>query len=318
MTPARPRKFIKSVQNNRKRNKFIKLFLIIVLFFLFLNLGFQIPKFVKVINSPFKSFPASTSNKNRVDMDFRTNILLASINDKNELVSLNIISFDPVENKFLFIAVPTEKFRDKFSSNNLDPLVNSVKRTLYVPVDGYFIFDTGNVINEELVAKARDELFSFRFLTNLIVNKEFADSHIRTNLRLSQFFKVAWRFKKARDDKIDFMTLRDLTSFSIEKVGEALVDSKILSENTSVEIKTTSSSLKAGWELKQIINNLGASVILTNSNEEVDKTTIYVLDEKQNTLRRLKSVVNGEVLEAKDVSSVADIVVVLGKSEEAF
>src|SRR3989344_8475374 len=89
-----------------KTKKLTKLFILLVFLFIIGNLIVKLPSLFKNLNKPFEKIQSKLIQEGRINDEYRTNIILFSISNKNNLQDLALASFSPSKNALLIIRVP--------------------------------------------------------------------------------------------------------------------------------------------------------------------------------------------------------------------
>lgn len=323
-------------ENTKKQNK--KIFRILLLIFfslILLTLIAQIPSIINKLRKPFISIQGTFANLGEVNLKHRTNILLVNLN-KVEIKELGFVSLEGGDHKIKLIKLnPKLKVLEnnelvrvqdllitKENYLNIDGFEASLVRSLGYVFDGYIVMtNSTNFIQPKPMEKLVDYFYSLGFFIKIKTNKEFLDTNLRTNLTLDQITNLSWFGKNLVPDRIDFIDLTKSIDGSglidnqlvTNRIGLLLTDTAISVEESTIEIENSSNVSGVGTVLKNIISNLGGSVLVVTKGEQTtNKTQLLVRSRSSKLGQRLETILGVKMQEIKKEKINSDIKVIIG------
>ena len=219
-------------------------------------------------------------------------------------------------------------------------LKKTLENFLAVPIDRYVKTEIRNSEFEirnigearEIVSKIQSWRWFFSFLANFReVKKSF-----ETDLSLLEIFKLWWRIRNLRSDRISLRNLREgmvtldyqlldgtkVKTVDIDllygEVSELFRDSQIEGEKLKVEVLNTTKKQGLGQKAGLLVTHLGADLAhVGNWPETFRKTQIWLVKKKDRdsyTVKRLAEVFRAEVFVKPEIEEVrGDVVILLGE-----
>ncbi len=317
---------------NKKRRvgKLIRLFFLAVILLALGNFLFRIPSWVGAINKPFEQIHSNLASNSRINNQSRTNILLLLLSDRDELKEAAIASFNPSRDNLSIIEVPVEaqvysgggKFMSlkvaysekPYFNGGFDSTYTLLKELTALPIDGYFVFQGGEVsFSQGSIDATKKKMALPGFLFKFLSYRKWLDVHMKTDYSLTNIFRLAQSFKGLGEEKIQYFDLATAVGsneqFDIQSVDNALkeaaLDNNVSNENALVEIN---SNIGASL-LARVVDNLGTSSLSFGGAEP--KTKVIAGSDKQRAAQRIADFL-GVKLEMGKISSGADVKVILG------
>ena len=330
--------FWKRQNSKNKKQRLIKLFILIILLFVTVNTITKIPIWIQSINKPFDKIQTSIDLSSRANKDIRTNILLMSVSEKNSLQDLALASFNSDQSAVTIIKIPvsgkvysdalgqnlslsTIYFSKPYSESEFDSIYITTKELLALPLDGYFSFHADDLeFDENTIQIIKSKMSFWGLITNSLSYKSWLNQNMKTNYSISAIARLAWDFRQISKEKV---VLKDLTD-ALEKkefnlsdvdiiIQEEISDSSISNEAAVVEV------FGGGFYsqlVSRVVNNLGASTIHLGSEGKSSETKLILGSDKNKIAERLSKFMKVRV-ETGDIESGADAKVIVGGDFEA-
>ncbi len=327
-------------KSKKQTRKLLRLIILVFVVIIFLTAILQIPGIISRVSKPFGQIPAEMANKTKVDLNFRTNILLASVSGK-KLVELGFLSFAKGDRKLILVKLdPNYKvvgvkadysFNDLFvegkSKYNIDHLESSMISSVGYPMDGYIVLTNGqNLVDPEKLEKLIDNFYSIGFFFNLKASKDYLDKNLKTNISLNNANDLVWFAKNLTPDRINFIDLRAskdpegyLDTQSVgNKLGLLLSDPLVAKEGAAVEIVNASSVEGVGNIFKLVIANLGGNVLNTAKAEGEGETEVITKNKNSQLAKKLSEITAVKIKIVKDSELNTDIKLIIGDDYAKF
>ncbi len=302
-------------------------FLIVVLFFL-ANLFIQIPRVFSTVRKPFTMLDASFANLERVDFSGRTNLLVVSTDKKNELIQVNVVTYEPQAKQIMFIDLPVQASVNLTSEKrtlsllyqeNFDRFFWHTSALLGVNLDGYLIVSEGASVNPQTIIDLRRDLFSVPFFWKIFEVRSWLNNHLVTNLTAAQVFQSARILKSTNPEKIVFLDLNetvDKLGFNQESLDQFLkstfINSQVASEAVSVKIVNGSQVAGLGSSLKRVVSNLGSLVSAVDSGR-AERTRIVAYSKKEPLAAKKMALFLGKKVEFEEKEGESSVLIILGE-----
>lgn len=324
----------------KQTKKLLRLIILIFVVIIFLTGVVQIPGIVSKISKPFSQIPAEFANKTNPNLNFRTNILLATV-EGNKLVELGALSFAKGDRKLVLVKFSPGarisgikadySFNDLFVTKeqkfDIDRLEAGLIAAVGYPLDGYVVLTNGqSLVNQTRLEKLIDNFYSLGFFFNLKASKDYLDKNLKTNLTVNNANDLIWQAKSLTPDRINFIDLQssqdsngylDIQSAN-NKLGLLLADASISKEGAAVEIVNSSSVDGVGNILKTLIANLGGNVLNVTKAEESGKTEILSKDTNSPLAKKLSEMTGAKIKKAKNSETNGDIKLIIGSDYAKF
>lgn len=319
------------IKKKQRTSKVFKYSLLVVVVIVLFGAAWKVPTLWDKIRKPFKQEQGVFINKGKINYNLRTNILLINVVEKR-LSEIGLLSIEPGAKTASVLTFSPDALVDSevgkltlsqvyslSSSNNLDSLKAVLIENFGYPIDGYLsTSDSAKWVDSASARKIAKNLFGVNFFLNLPGIKGYLDEHLYTNLTLKNTFDLASKISSLAGEKFTFFDFGagvDLSGVEASrKVGLALLDSAVSSENASIEIVNASDQAGLGSVLKEVAANLGINVLSVESASVQDKTEILVANKKvSKTITRLENIL---LIRSKDTSvsnNQFDIKVIIGK-----
>ena len=319
----------------QKSQRLIKLFIAVIILFALGNLLVRLPGWVGNLNQPFGNIQTNIAVEGKVNGEYRTNILLISVSERNSLQDVALASLSSSRESVTFLRIPRSPkmyssgvdqdmslsaayFSKPYRDSEFDSLYLSVKELLALPIDGYFVFVENDLkFDENGIRSIHGKINSFRVLPKFFSYKSWLNENMKTNYAVGSLWSLAWDFRKVNDDKLYFVNLDetvDSKQFSLSDIDsllrENLVDTGISNEQAVIEIVGENITL-----VIRVINNIGGSTLNFSNNTEESKTKVILGSDKNKAAQRIAGFLNVEV-EKKEIESGADIKVVVSSQFE--
>ncbi len=325
-------------ENRRgKARRLLKLFILIIALFALVNFLVKIPGWFQNINRPFEEVQSDIVQGGAVNSEYRTNILLISVSDKNNLQDVALASFSAEKSTLSIIQIPiTAKiystgsdqslslgatyFGKPYFDSDFDSIYIVSKELLALPLDGYFFFSSDRLdFGEETIQDIKHKLGSFGLFTSTLSYKSWLNENMKTNYSISAIFGLTWDIRQLNVDKLIFVPLsgvvdkKEFDTVDIDRIlQKEIVDTEIANESGVVEI--SGSSFR--HLIKRVVSNLGASSVNIGSTANLPKTRVILDSNKNKIAERLAQFLKVKV-EKETIESGADVKVIVGEDFEA-
>jgi hypothetical protein len=312
---------------DKRRNRLIRLILLFVIALVLVNLILKLPGIYQSLNSPFPRFPNDEGTTSELDTSFRTNYLLVSYKG-SWLQDAAIASYEPVDKRLtlLLLELPKSKklrlsTNKSFGSGGIDALSRQMSNQLGVILDRYLAFETAGVnFTAQDSLDAYKQLKSIGFFFNIFSIKNNMNKILKTNLTTGELINMLWKVRGAKFEEKDVASPTTLGVSNLQSEGAAEIlkslffDRSIIDEGASVSIRNSSGVAGLGSRLAFYLDNLGASVVVVETGEEVTQDNfLAVRNEKLRTEKRIGSVFTYEKKDAIEEEFSGDILIILGE-----
>lgn len=322
----------KSVQSKKKIKRKTKLALAVLGIILAIILTGWIVKFTQTLLSPWQ-LSSDFKKKYIWDGEFNINVVLKS-------KDIAFLSYNPSLQEATIIGIPDETMLEvfggfgKWQAGSIFDLGESQKKgggskllktslmdLLGLPVDGFLQFEGpySSKNTKEIVENLRKNSFEgFNLLFNL-----------KSDLTLYELIRLKFALSSIRYDKVRYLDLESMGILEkgfladntpiftfdpvrIDSISAGLPDPQIQSEHKTVAIFNSTDYPLIAQKGARIITNLGGNVIIiANSEKKLKKTKVS--GEKSKTLKRFKQIFESEAGKEMEISSRAQINVMLGE-----
>ena len=325
-------------ENRRSRaRRLLRLFVLIIILFALVNFLTKIPGWFQNINKPFDEIQTVNVQGGSVNNEFRTNILLVSVSEKNNLQDLALASFNAEKSTLSIIRIPEAAkiyssgseqdlslgavyFGKPYFDSDFDSIYVVSKELLALPLDGYFLFSSDKLeFDEQTVQDLKRKIGSFGLITNSLSYKSWLNENMRTNYSISAIFGLAWDVRQLGAEKLVFVPLseavdgKEFNTGDIDRIIQReVVDASIANEVAIVEISGNSFR----HLVKRVVNNLGASTVSIGSTDNLPETKVILDSDKNKIAERLAQFLRVKVVSEK-IDSGADVKVIVGEDFEA-
>lgn len=237
-----------------------------------------------------------------------------------------LLFFFIVTISLIFKTVDTFK-KSKFDGSNRFTLAlknnNEVKFLTVSPKD-----NTLGVLNVKKVSKEEFENASIPrdAIAEKVTNSENPKSSlswmlknyrkIDTDLTIVDLIRLNLFARGVDDDSIKNTSIDNLSDSDLDKILQTFfIDPSIVDEKMTIQITNSSNIAGLGNELASYLSSLGANVILVNTSQSEElESKIYHKDTSY-TLDKVSEILDIEP-EVKDVNSISDITIIIGKDKE--
>ena len=232
-----------------------------------------------VVSVVFKVIDLARSSK----FDGKNRLTVAFVSDKH----IDLISVSPQDGTLVKLVI-----------NNVSK-TSSLKKD-YVPIDAHINVDSD--FNSSV--------------KSYFIKAFFRMSNIKTNLTVFDLIRLSMYSGSVSKDKINSKTVDagDSKKLSVY-AGSLFIDPKISEEKVAVQITNSADVPGLGNSLAKYISNIGGNVVLVNTSQNPEeKSRIYYRDDSY-TLKKLSKVLDLKP-ENKDIGSISDIIIVIGKDRQ--
>lgn len=328
----------RELQKRKKTTFFIfRLVISFVGLVILFGLVTRLPSYYTKVAKPFNNLQTNFYQSGNLNLNNRTNLLLVTTRDKR-LVELALASYEMGKKKIEILKIPPTtlvsgqdgpiQLQDLLVYQNKQPAnidqfsAAAMEVIGYIP-DGYILLnDNPDWISSEslndVIAKSS---FTPSFFLSFKKTKAYLDKHLLTNLTIAEFYELTSGVKKVLPERFDLIDLGKYATEEgfidrqamINEIGVKLNDSKIVEGNFAVEIVNASGIEGIGLVTKNIINNLGANVVLVSSSDETISKNQLILNKKDNYLGdRVSGIFEGDK-KKEDLGSV-DLKIIIGQN----
>ena len=175
MNAVKPKKLPiwERIKKEKKKSRRIKFFIGVILTIIIVNFAFKLPGIYTEFNTPFPQLENDAEKITKFDTTFRTNILLIS-HDKDRVVDLAIISYEPVDRRLTAILFNLSEYKNirlisnkEFRNGGEGALQNHLMVSLGIPIDRYLSFEDPDlkftkIIIEESVKEIKSNFVFFK------------------------------------------------------------------------------------------------------------------------------------------------------------
>ena len=320
----------------QKSQGLIRLFIAIVILFALGNLLVRLPGWVSNLNQPFENIQTDIAYSGEINDQYRTNILLISVSEQNNLQDVVLASLSSSRESLTFVSIPKSPkmyatgldqnislsamyFSKPYNDSEFDSLYLSVKELLALPLDGYFVIVENDLkFDEDGINAFHGKVNSLSIMPKLFSYKQWLNENMRTNYAIGSLWNLAWDFRKINDDKLYFVYLNEVVDnkqFSLDSIDtllrENLVDTKISNDQAIVEVVGGNLAL-----VRRVINNVGGSTLNFSNTAEESGTRVILGSDKSRVAQRIAGFMNVEV-EKGEIESGADVKVIVSSQFEA-
>ena len=329
--------FWKARNKRNKAKRLAKLFVVIVVAFALVNFVVKIPGWFQSINKPFDQIQTNLSLDGKDNSNIRTNILLVSISDNNDLQDLALASFNSSKSTLTIIDIPVSPktylvgaerelslsaayFSKPYLDSEFDSLYLAVQETIALPIDGYFAFFVSNLeFSEDTIQETKNKLGFFGLFKNSLNYKSWLNSNLKTNYSVFSLSNLLLDFRQINSTDIGFISVSEAVEnkqFIFDKVDSvvrsSVLDNTIAREAAVVEITSGGSNYKL---IKRLVNNLGASTINIGVSTKDRETRVVLNSDKEIIANRVAGFLNVKVEKGVDIGG-SDVEVIIGSDFE--
>lgn len=327
-------KTVARAKRNKQAKRLFRILLLIISSVAILVLLTKLPALVNSIVKPFPNIQNDLTNYNKIDFKYRTNILLIT-SSANKLKEISLGSLDATDKKVQILSLDPEqkvlgKERDStlnelFATKNydekyLEKLTAKLMETLGLPIDGYIVLSQNEPWQEkDKLESITNEIFSFGFFLRFFNVKAYLDSHLKTNLSISEINTLITKVKNLRPDRFSIIKLNTgedkqgyLQPSVLSKKGLILADSQITNEELTVEVVNASKVAGAGAVFRNILNNLGVNVVDLTTAPEQGKSELIHKKKATNFEQRITKLFKEKIKTSSDSNIDVDLRLVIG------
>lgn len=249
-----------------------------------LSLGFYFGFFVLliiVISLIFKMFDVARKSKFDGNNRFTVAIMYKDSSD--------IVSISPREGTLTRLSVE--------GATNPKTL-----RNLSIPIDSYIKAQSQFSQSPKLI------------FAKMLINKK----NLETDLNVLDLLKLS-----IRSLGIDEQRIREESS-SMKKAEPLLVlisglftDETISTEKINIQITNATQVSGLGNKIAKYLTNMGGSVVLVSSSKEIEGESKIIYKGKSYTVRKISQIMDLP-LEKKEMNSITDIIIIIGRDKEEF
>ncbi len=249
-----------------------------------LNLAFYFGIFVFliiVISLFFKTFDVIKKSK----FDGKHRFTVAVINNKN----VDLISASPTDGTLLVLHI------DGISSPD------SLKK-LSLPIDAYAKTDSNF-----------SSIVNYYFAKMLFNKRNFHTSLTTIDLLRLSIYSSGVDSQKVRQESISINNQKEILAFS----STLFADPAISEEKVSIQITNATDVVGLGNRLTKYIANMGGNVVLVNSSKDSESKSRILYQKESYTVKKISEMLNIPK-EKKEMNSISDVVIVIGKDKEGI
>lgn len=237
--------------------------------------------FIIIVSFTFKVF--DTFKKSKFDgSNFFT---VAVISDKNA----QLISVSPKDDKLKKLTITDTKTEDGL-------------KDLGIP------FDNVATSKENYTGSPKS------YFTKILFHKD----GFKSNLTIFDLIRLSLYTQKIGGDKVDEQSVSSSDGALLSQItSEWFNDPEIIKEEVEIEITNTTETSGLGSKLAKVITNLGGNVVLVNNSQDEEKKSRIYYKEDSYTVKRLSKML-GIPTEKKEMNSISDIVIKIGKDKESY
>ncbi len=148
-----------------------------------------------------------------------------------------------------------------------------------------------------------------REIANLVLHKR----SIKGNLTIVDLINLWLVSRTVPSEKIEDQSVKFNDSKSVAKLAATFFqDPQILEEDVSVEVTNAAGVPGLGNKVSNYITNVGGKVVLVNTSRDKEKASRIYYKDPSYTVSKLSRIL-GIKAEKKDLSSISDIMVVVGE-----
>ena len=137
------------------------------------------------------------------------------------------------------------------------------------------------------------------------------------NLTIIDLLKLSWFASSVPTDKIKEVSIKNDGSDLTHDFAYWFADPEILKENINIQVTNSTEVSGLGNKLAKPIVGIGGNVVLVNTSQDLsEKSIIYYKDESY-TLRKISKLLEIPV-EKKEMNTISDIVIIIGKDKEEY
>src|SRR3989338_6257569 len=303
-------------QSLRLHDKQVLFFIGVALLLLALvNFLLHLPQIKDFIVYPHFRFETSFFKTQSSDTSRRTNMVLFSVSDANEVTNVVVTTYNPENQEVYFIKLDPKttvnlaygrglnSLANAFQEKNIDILLQTISDTFAIPIDGYFQLAQTDFSKENLLGLKKNITGVGNFW-KIIHFGEFGKK-VKTNYNALSLFSIYREIWSIRADKFYYKELSQayylpedqngvtLTFFNKEQI-DSLIDKlfndpSIEKEAAKVEIKNGTGKSGLATRSSRLISNIGVEVVAIDNAEldNIQKTIIINYNQKNYTAGRI-------------------------------
>ncbi|HEX7455901.1 MAG TPA: hypothetical protein VF303_00320 [Candidatus Nanoarchaeia archaeon] len=311
----------------KRRGRLVKLAIFIVAALILTNLVIKLPGIYRDLNNPFPRFPDEKQKTSELDTSFRTNYLLISY-EGNWLQDAAIASYEPEDGRLtlLLFNLPEDKklrlaANKIFRGGGVEELAQYFGVSLGIVFDRYLAFESEDTyFTAEKALDTHKQLKSTSVVFKIFGLKQELDNVLKTNMSLSELLGLGWELRSTEFEEGDIVSLSSAGSTNLQSeevaslVNSLFFDRRVIDEAAAVTIRNSSGVAGAGNTLAGILTNLGATVVVVETDGEVSEETLLVVRNKKPTVvKRMSYIFEFKRTASKGEEFSGDILIDLGK-----
>jgi hypothetical protein len=215
--------------------------------------------------------------------------------DGNNHINVVLLSKDSAQ---IFSFLPKDK-KINYLKINESTSIESLKQK-GIPIDGLVVSSQPSTDNPKNTFK------------KILLNYRKFD----TNLSIIDIARLSLLSEGISSEKINSEVLTSIQDKQITNLAsELFIDSALVEENLKIQITNTTKTQGLGNKIARQITNSGGNVVLVNSTQEEVAKSVINFTKDSYTLKRISKRL-GIPIAKKDMNSISDIIIIIGKDKE--
>lgn len=175
-------------------------------------------------------------------------------------------------------------------------------RSLSIPVDSY----------------VKSESFYFESPKLYFAKMLFSKRNLETDLSMVDLLKLSVYSFGTPNEKVreEASSIKESEQLSV-LISSLFIDEAISSEKASIQITNATEVSGLGNKIAKYLTNMGGSVVLVNSSKETLGKSKIIYRQDSYTVRKISQILEIPA-EKKEMNSISDIIIIIGKDKEGF
>ena len=175
-------------------------------------------------------------------------------------------------------------------------------RNLSIPIDSYIKAQSQFSQSPKLI------------FAKMLINKK----SLETDLNVLDLLKLSIRSLEIDERRIkeEYSSMKKAEATSA-LISSLFIDETISSEKINIQITNATQVYGLGNKIAKYLTNMGGSVVLVSSSKEIEGESKIIYKGKSYTVRKIAQIMDLP-LEKKEMNSITDVIIIIGRDREEF
>ena len=148
----------------------------------------------------------------------------------------------------------------------------------------------------------------------MLINKK----SLETDLNVLDLLKLSIRSLEIDERRIkeEYSSMKKAEATSA-LISSLFIDETISSEKIKIQITNATQVSGLGNKIAKYLTNMGGSVVLVSSSKEIEGESKIIYKGKSYTVRKIAQIMDLP-LEKKEMNSITDVIIIIGRDREEF